>query len=358
MRYPRFIFLAAAALCLAGLPEEGLAAKRRAKVQKRAVNVMNELLRKAQLGDMKAQEELGKKYLTGSGVPQDYAAAAKWLSQSAEKGSAEAAYQMALIHTQGLGVPKDELAAVPWLRRSAKAGFEPAWKILQDKFEDGTLSPDPLELKRLEDLAGKGNAAAQRIVGEAYYRGKGVQKDVQQAEAWLKKSADAGNAKAQALIGEMQAASARTVEWKVSAFVELYKKVAQDLMTAKSWKSWGVFAGIYFFSFAVGRILWRVLKKISSSTLYRSFVCALLFTPTVFPEPIELSYQALTLTTSGGSFPWSCFFVFTKKLHPFDFAALSGVPFVLFWFLSMIVIGFLSWKENRRPPAAIQGIPP
>ncbi len=50
-------------------------------------------------------------YVSGEGVPQDYAAAVGWYRKAAEQGDAESQFNLGLLYRQGQGVPQDYGAA-------------------------------------------------------------------------------------------------------------------------------------------------------------------------------------------------------------------------------------------------------
>lgn len=74
----------------------------------------------AELGNADAQRELGWMYENRQGVPQDYAAAAKWYSLAAEQGDANARNLLGLMYEEGRGVPQDYNEAVKWYSAAAE----------------------------------------------------------------------------------------------------------------------------------------------------------------------------------------------------------------------------------------------
>jgi len=60
------------------------------------------------------QAALGYLYLTGQGVPQDYAESLKWYNKAAGQGFPEAQYFLAFIYFDGRGVPRDYSKAYFW----------------------------------------------------------------------------------------------------------------------------------------------------------------------------------------------------------------------------------------------------
>lgn len=97
MRLAAFLFLAlflSAALACAGQPEDG--------------------------GDAAAQFKLGAAYMTGNGVPKDYAEAMKLFRASADQGYAPAQQNIGWLYYQGLGVKQDYADAYFWLLLAKK----------------------------------------------------------------------------------------------------------------------------------------------------------------------------------------------------------------------------------------------
>ena len=65
-------------------------------------------------GDVSAQYAEGAKYAAGEGVPQDYAAAARWFTLAAKKGYAPAQGMLGAYYWSGRGVHKDLKQAYFW----------------------------------------------------------------------------------------------------------------------------------------------------------------------------------------------------------------------------------------------------
>jgi TPR repeat protein len=61
-------------------------------------------------------------------------------------------------------------------------------------------------LKLARPLADEGNAGAQLVLGEAYADGRGVVRDVREAEKWLELSSERGNIDATTRLGSLFAA--------------------------------------------------------------------------------------------------------------------------------------------------------
>ncbi len=75
--------------------------------------------RAAEQGDELGQQLLAQLYVSGKGVPQDFAEAARWLSYSAEQGFAPSQEQLGIAYLRGTGVPQDYVQAHKWLNLAA-----------------------------------------------------------------------------------------------------------------------------------------------------------------------------------------------------------------------------------------------
>lgn len=58
-------------------------------------------------------------------------------------------------------------------------------------------------MTELRKLADKGDAKAQQLLGERYYKGEGVRRNLSEAARWYRSAADNGNADAQYMLGMM-----------------------------------------------------------------------------------------------------------------------------------------------------------
>src|SRR4051794_39213592 len=109
------------------------------------------------------------------------------LRRAAQAGIGEAQYRIALAYLQGSGVPASTAEAVRWLERAAKDGFVEAQTALAALLLHGIGNSASTD----EAVAGSRLFAAER-------RGE---PDFASALSWAKQAAEAGSAKAQALIG-------------------------------------------------------------------------------------------------------------------------------------------------------------
>ena len=137
-------------------------------------------------GDAAAQFDLGDRYRTGLGVPQDNGEAARWYRLAADQGYAAAQFSLGVMYVNGRGVPQDDGEAARWYRLAADQGY----------------------------------AAAQNDLGQMYVNGRGVPQDDGEAIRWFRLAADQGYVKAQFILGLMYGSG---------------QGVPQDYITAYMW---------------------------------------------------------------------------------------------------------------------------
>jgi uncharacterized protein len=99
----------------------------------------------ADQGNADAQDNLGKMYAEGQGVPQDYAEAVKWYRLAADQGNAQAQTNLGVMYYEGQGVPQDYAEAAKWYRLAAdqdNADGQYNLGIMYAKGRTGGLPPD------------------------------------------------------------------------------------------------------------------------------------------------------------------------------------------------------------------------
>jgi localization factor PodJL len=119
---------------------------------------LDQLTSLARSGDMKAERDLGLKYLAGDGVPADEGQAARWLMRAAYRGEPTAEYWLGTLYARGQGVPEDAFQANHWYEAAAQ----------------------------------KGNRRAMHSFAVAYFQGWGVEKNFAEAARWFRSAADLG----------------------------------------------------------------------------------------------------------------------------------------------------------------------
>ncbi len=127
--------------------------------------VVADLIRKANEGDIAAQVELGKIHSSGKDVPKNEKEALVWYSKAAEQGDVEAQLRVATAYIRGGGVPKDSKEAAKWYLMAAEQGNSEAQCQMARMHMIGAGVPkDDILAYKWADLAGiQGNVAAKNI---------------------------------------------------------------------------------------------------------------------------------------------------------------------------------------------------
>ena len=84
-----------------------------------ALETTDTLRARAEQGDAEAQVNLGFRYATGEGVPQDAADAVRWFRLAADQGHAEAMTNLGAMYSQGRGVVQDYVQSHMWRNLAA-----------------------------------------------------------------------------------------------------------------------------------------------------------------------------------------------------------------------------------------------
>ena len=97
---------------------------------------LDQLASLARSGDMKAERDLGLKYLAGDGVQADESEAARWLMRAAYRGEPTAEYWLGTLYARGHGVPEDAFQANHWYEAAAQ-GQPPRYAQLRGRVLPG-----------------------------------------------------------------------------------------------------------------------------------------------------------------------------------------------------------------------------
>ena len=163
------------------------------------------LQRAADQEQAEAQSMLGTMYYFGEGVPQNHLEASRLFRRAAEQGNSDARRWLGTLYYHGTGVPQSNAEAARWLRFAADQGDAEAQSKLAIMHYFGEGVPQNfLEASRLfRRAAEQGNADARRWLGTLYYDGTGVPQSYSEAARWYLLAARQGHVEAQWLLGRM-----------------------------------------------------------------------------------------------------------------------------------------------------------
>lgn len=178
----------------AGPFEDGIAAYRRKDFVKAAA-----LLRPlAERGDALAQYYVGSLYEDGLGVKRDASEALQWYLKADAKGCFGAAGQIGYLYSNlslnKIDIPRSTHEAKRWYLKSAQGGDpEGQYKIGDMYFFGESVAKDLAEARRwLLKSAAWEHPLAQERLGQIYDEGLGVEKDEEEAFKWYRAAAEQG----------------------------------------------------------------------------------------------------------------------------------------------------------------------
>ena len=195
----------------------------------KGIDMLTEL---ADSGDTMSAYKLGKIYLSGDVVFTDLDKAEKYLQQAADDDNEYAMYSLAKLYL--LDEKKCLAQAVKWLEKACEHDtIKPyaAYAYAKILLDDNEFHDTARAIGLLEDTANE-NSWCAYLLGKLYLFGNNdVEKDKQKAIEWLTKSADNGNAYAEALLQHSEDYERSVMTSTVmSLFAHLARIIEDDYM--------------------------------------------------------------------------------------------------------------------------------
>jgi hypothetical protein len=156
------------------------------------------LTKKANAGDVRAQNQLGVMYAEGNGVAKDAAKAMLLFRKAVAHGHSDAQYNLGSMYDNGEGVAKDAIKAVEWYHKSATQGHSDAQFSLALAYANskGVSKDAAVAVTWLQKSAAQGHSFAQYYLSLMYALGEGVAPDMVLAYAWSNLAANRGSQEA------------------------------------------------------------------------------------------------------------------------------------------------------------------
>jgi TPR repeat protein len=185
----------------------------------------------ASQGDPRAQAMLGLWYLQGKHCTPNADRAVGWFELAARGGDAFAQAWLGDALVGGKFVKADPATAALWYERAALQGHAGATQSLTALRVAAGASPTAMAslFKLWLNGAKRGDAVAQRIVGDFYMRGVGVKRSLDEARRWLAAAARQGNTPAMVLLGGLLLQSDESDKYREA--VELFRRAAAQRNT-------------------------------------------------------------------------------------------------------------------------------
>jgi len=162
--------------------------------------------RAAEGGDAESMRQTGINYETGRGVAADGARALHWYLKGADAGDVGCTHNAAVHLFEGRGGARDAARAFELFSRAAAAGSAPSLLGLYGCRRRGLGTPrdERGALAHLVRAAEGGVVEALAEMGLLHLTGEcGVRADAAEAARWLRRAADAGDAKSCGLLGAL-----------------------------------------------------------------------------------------------------------------------------------------------------------
>jgi uncharacterized protein len=171
----------------------------------------------AEQGEAAAQTGLGILYENGCGVPKDGAQALVLYRKAAEQGNPEGEYRLGQAYVQGSkDLPRDRARGLALMVRAGEHGHAISLRSIGDFYRNGLFGfpkDDVQAFTWYQKAADLGSDIAESHLANAYQLGRGVPKDLAQAEFWHRRSEEHTRKKAEDGDVVAQLALGRGYEW-------------------------------------------------------------------------------------------------------------------------------------------------
>lgn len=156
-------------------------------------------------GNNRVLNALAHMFAVGEGVPQNAEKAYEYAVSAVESDVPNSLYMLAALHANGYGTPRDVSKAKELLREAIKRNptdgdsYNALAVLLSQESENHWLESAPL-FQKAADL---GCSSAYLPLAHAYWKGKGLDKDVTRAAEYMQKAVASGDEEAYAYMADM-----------------------------------------------------------------------------------------------------------------------------------------------------------
>lgn len=159
--------------------------------------VFPEILKRAEAGDVFAQNELPDMYFYGFGTEKDTGKAVEWLERAGASGFWRPMNKLGEMYYYGEGIPADQEKAKAYFAKAAALGYGDAEANLAMCWYAGPKKNMTRAVSLLRRAFAHGALFSKDIanlLGLFILEGSGVSKDEKEAFEWMKRSAEMGSA--------------------------------------------------------------------------------------------------------------------------------------------------------------------
>ena len=129
------------------------------------METLEQLISKAEAGDVQSCFELGQKYALGEGTEADEKAAFGWYLRAAKGGNVMAQNAVGTCYANGIAVDADWNEAAMWYFRATMRGNPDALRTMSDYYETHETPADGAILEYFLSASEKDDADANFILG-------------------------------------------------------------------------------------------------------------------------------------------------------------------------------------------------
>ena len=189
----------------------------------------DDLLDRANKGDVRAQLALAYTYRDGTGVPRDYAEAMRWGRRAADRGDPAAMDFVGWMFFEGLGVRRNPEVAAGYFRAAAGKSAAAAWNLGQCYFAAQGVDHDiPKALDTWKKAAAMGHGRAAATAAMVYLAGDGIPADAKEGRALAERAAALNDPSGLVILGELHFRAG-----EVEAARSLWAKVSRSSPAAR-----------------------------------------------------------------------------------------------------------------------------
>ena len=167
----------------------------------------------ANQNDVNALFGLSSLAIAGLGMPQNYQLAENLLIKAARQKHLHAQRMLGLYYYHGLFFPKNQSQAVFWLKEAVKQNDKSSEKLLQTALSGINIPEtyvEQLAKTRLSAIHSLKSTDWRYSLGNLYYYGDILQKNIKKAEFWWLKSAEKNHDNAQLMLGLLYLSEQKT----------------------------------------------------------------------------------------------------------------------------------------------------
>jgi TPR repeat protein len=170
------------------------------------IPIYSRIFKRAENGDVVAQNELGRMYEHGHGIEQNTIKARYWYQQAADQDDDWGQLHLGLLFKTGKNVDKDLEQAVMWISQSAAKGNPDALTMLGEMYEQGEGVEQSFDEAAMlyRKAAKQRHAVAPYKLGLMYEQGHGFTIDIKMAMRWYYQAASHFNEDAQKRLDELK----------------------------------------------------------------------------------------------------------------------------------------------------------